>query len=108
MFAALEPSRRYDVILSNPPYVTQEAVDNLPSEYQHEPAMALGSGTDGMDLVRRIVAEAKQYLKPEGVLIIEVGYNRAEFEAAFPHLEAVWLTQTNQEEMVLLLRADQL
>ena len=108
VFAALDPTQRYDLILSNPPYVTQEAVDRLPDEYQHEPAMALGSGTDGMDLVRRIVAEAWQFLKPEGVLIIEVGYNRVQFEAAFPQLDAVWLTQTNQEEMVLLLRADQL
>jgi ribosomal protein L3 glutamine methyltransferase len=100
--------RRYDLIISNPPYVTQESVDSLPEEYRHEPAMSLGAGADGMDIVRRIIAQAGQYLKPDGILIIEVGYNRAEFEAAFPALEAVWLSQASQEEMVLLLRADQL
>jgi ribosomal protein L3 glutamine methyltransferase len=88
--------------------VTQESVDNLPEEYRHEPAMSLGAGADGMDIVRRIIAQAGRHLKPDGILLIEVGFNRAEFEAAFPALEAVWLSQASQEEMVLLLRADQL
>lgn len=109
VFAALVGSgRRYDLILSNPPYVTQDAVDQLPDEYRKEPEMALGAGGDGMDVVRRIIAEAGQYLKPDGILIIEVGHNRAEFEAVFPALEAVWLSQSSAEEMLLLLRADQL
>ncbi|MDB5802046.1 MAG: ribosomal protein N(5)-glutamine methyltransferase [Rhodocyclales bacterium] len=105
---ALSEDARYDLILSNPPYVTQQAVDALPDEYRHEPAMALGAGADGMDIVRRIIAEAATYLKPDGILIIEVGHNRAQFEEAFPGLEAVWLSQASEEEMVLLLRADQL
>jgi ribosomal protein L3 glutamine methyltransferase len=108
VFNALVGEERYDLIISNPPYVTQESVDNLPEEYRHEPAMSLGAGSDGMDIVRRIIAQAGQYLKPDGILIIEVGHNRAEFEEAFPALEAVWLSQSSQEEMVLLLRADQL
>jgi ribosomal protein L3 glutamine methyltransferase len=108
VFNALAPAKRYDLILSNPPYVTQAAVDALPDEYLHEPALALGAGEDGMDLVRRIVAQAKQHLKDDGILIIEVGHNRAQFEQAFPQLEAVWLSQASGEEMVLLLRADQL
>ncbi len=103
-----DAEQSYDLILSNPPYVTQQAVDDLPDEYRHEPAMALGAGADGMDIVRRIIAQAKKYLKPDGILIIEVGHNRAEFEDAFPELEAVWLSQASEEEMVLLLRADQL
>jgi ribosomal protein L3 glutamine methyltransferase len=103
-----EDKQSYDLILSNPPYVTQQAVDDLPDEYRHEPAMALGAGADGMDIVRRIIAQAKKYLKPDGILIIEVGHNRDEFEDAFPELEAVWLSQASEEEMVLLLRADQL
>ncbi|MDB5814867.1 MAG: hypothetical protein JWN23_1984 [Rhodocyclales bacterium] len=102
------PEQGYDLILSNPPYVTQAAVDSLPDEYLREPSMALGAGDDGMDIVRRIIAQAGRYLKPDGVLVIEVGHNRAEFEEAFPELEAVWLSQASEEEMVLLLRADQL
>ncbi len=74
----------YDLILSNPPYVTQQAVDSLPDEYRHEPAMALGAGADGMDIVRRIIAQARKYLKPDGILVIEVGHNRAQFRIGVP------------------------
>jgi ribosomal protein L3 glutamine methyltransferase len=107
VFAALK-DERYDLIISNPPYVTQSSVDALPPEYLHEPALALGSGDDGMDVVRRIIASAHRHLTSEGVLIIEVGHNREEFEAAFPALEPVWLSNTSEEEKLLLLRADQL
>lgn len=107
VFSALG-DERYDLIVSNPPYVTQASVDALPAEYLHEPAMALGSGDDGMDVVRRILRDAPHHLTAAGVLLIEVGHNRAEFEAAFPELEPVWLTTTSEEEKLLLLRADQL
>jgi len=107
VFSALK-DERYDLILSNPPYVTQTAVDALPEEYRHEPAMSLGAGDDGMNIVRQIIAGARKHLTDNAVLLIEVGHNRIEFEAAFPSLEAVWLTNASEEEKVLLLRADQL
>lgn len=99
---------RYDLILSNPPYVTEESMQMLPNEYLHEPHMALAGGNDGMDIVRRIIAGARQHLKPEGILVVEVGHNRTEVEAAFPQLEFVWLTNASEEEKVFLLRYDQL
>lgn len=98
----------YDLILSNPPYVTEDSMQELPEEYLHEPAMALAGGTDGMDIVRRIIAGAGRHLNPDGVLIVEVGHNRDLVEAAFPDLEFVWLTNASEEEKVFLLRAEQL
>lgn len=99
---------KYDVILSNPPYVTSESMSALPPEFLAEPAMALAAGNDGLDVVRRILAEARQHLTENGVLIVEVGHNRALVEAAFPQMDFVWLTNTTDEEKVFLLRADQL
>jgi ribosomal protein L3 glutamine methyltransferase len=99
---------KYDLILSNPPYVTEESMHELPEEYLHEPAMALAGGADGMDIVRRILSGARRHLNPGGVLIVEVGHNRELVEAAFPNLEFVWLTNASEEEKVFLLREDQL
>lgn len=98
----------YDLILSNPPYVTEESMHELPEEYLHEPSMALAGGSDGLDIVRRIITGARRHLTPDGVLIVEVGHNRELVEAAFPALEFVWLTNASEEEKVFLLRADQL
>ncbi|NSL56851.1 50S ribosomal protein L3 N(5)-glutamine methyltransferase [Uliginosibacterium aquaticum] len=99
---------RYDLILSNPPYVTEESMQVLPEEYLHEPRMALAAGEDGMDIVRRIIAGARRHLTDEGILVVEVGHNRDLVEAAFPALEFVWLSSASEEEKVFLLRADQL
>ncbi|MDO6385451.1 MULTISPECIES: 50S ribosomal protein L3 N(5)-glutamine methyltransferase [unclassified Uliginosibacterium] len=99
---------RYDLILSNPPYVTEESMQALPGEYLHEPRMALAAGEDGMDIVRRIIAGARRHLTDEGILVVEVGHNRDLVEAAFPALEFVWLSSASEEEKVFLLRADQL
>lgn len=99
---------RYDLILSNPPYVTEEAMQALPDEYLHEPRMALAAGDDGMDIVRRIIAGARRHLTENGILVVEVGHNRELVEAAFPALEFVWLSSASEEEKVFLLRADQL
>ncbi|MDP5239523.1 50S ribosomal protein L3 N(5)-glutamine methyltransferase [Uliginosibacterium sp. 31-16] len=99
---------RYDLILSNPPYVTEESMQALPDEYLHEPRMALAAGDDGMDIVRRIIGGARRHLSSEGILVVEVGHNRDLVEAAFPQLEFVWLTNASEEEKVFLLRADQL
>ena len=97
--------QRFDLILSNPPYVTQQAMDSLPAEYLHEPRMALAAGDDGMDIVRRILAEARQHLTPEGVLVVEVGHNREQVEAAFPQLPLIWLPTSGGDDMVFLVQA---
>lgn len=90
LFTALK-GRRYDLILANPPYVDAEDLADMPAEYQHEPALALGSGEDGLDLTRRMLAEAADYLNPNGLLFIEVGNSAAAMDEAFPELLLTWL-----------------
>ena len=107
VFSALN-EERYDLILSNPPYVTDDSMATLPDEYLREPRMALAGGSDGLDIVRHIIAGALRHLSPDGILVVEVGHNRELVEAAFPELEFVWLTNASEEEKVFLLRADQL
>ncbi|MDB5774760.1 MAG: hypothetical protein JWP38_893 [Herbaspirillum sp.] len=102
------PPKKYDLIISNPPYVNAGAMEKLPQEYRREPALALAGGDDGMDLVRRIVAGAKEYLTPGGVLIVEIGHERAHAEAAFPDLELTWISTSAGDDMVFLLSAGQL
>lgn len=96
---------RYDLILTNPPYVNQSSMDSLPAEYRHEPQLALAGGDDGLDVVRRIFAGAHAHLKKNGLLIVEVGHERPHVEAAFPHLPCIWLTTSAGDDMVFLLHA---
>ena len=100
--------RRFDLILSNPPYVTAEAMDALPPEYLHEPHMALASGDDGLDVVRRLLSQAAAHLNPGGILAVEVGHNRHIVEAAFPDLPFNWLSTRGGDDMVFLLRREDL
>ena len=100
--------RRYDLIISNPPYVTAESMAALPPEYRHEPALALGAGADGLDVVRRILAGAKQHLQPGGLLAVEVGHNRDIVDAAFPQLPLTWLNTPSGEEKIFLVNGDDL
>ncbi len=100
--------RRYDVIVSNPPYVDAEAMGTLPAEYRAEPALALASGTDGLDHVRTILKEAATHLNPGGLLVVEIGHNRARLEAAFPSLPFTWLEAGGSDEYVFLLTREQL
>ncbi|MBP6801865.1 MAG: 50S ribosomal protein L3 N(5)-glutamine methyltransferase [Zoogloea sp.] len=102
------PEQRFDFILSNPPYVTREAMDALPAEYLHEPGLALGSGEDGLDLVRKLLADAPRYLAPEGLLAIEVGHNREIVEEAFPALSPTWLSAPSGDDKIFVLEAGQL
>ncbi|WP_077285819.1 50S ribosomal protein L3 N(5)-glutamine methyltransferase [Cognaticolwellia aestuarii] len=81
----------YDLIVTNPPYVDQEDVDALPQEFLHEPEMGLGSGFDGLDIVRQILAQAANHLTEHGVLICEVGNSQVHLTAAFPHVPFQWL-----------------
>jgi ribosomal protein L3 glutamine methyltransferase len=106
MFANLM-RKSYDLIISNPPYVTAVAMEDLPPEYRHEPALALAGGEDGLDAVRTIVGEAPRFLNPGGTLAVEVGHNRDAAELAFPRLPFVWLeTKTTSDSVFLLKRED--
>jgi ribosomal protein L3 glutamine methyltransferase len=100
--------RRYDLIVSNPPYVSAAEMQSLPEEYRREPALALDGGADGLDVVRRILALARAHLTPGGVVVIEIGGGRAELEAAFPALEPTWLETSAGGDQVFLLERDQL
>jgi ribosomal protein L3 glutamine methyltransferase len=102
------PEKSYDLIISNPPYVTSRAMEELPAEYRHEPALALAAGDDGMDAVRTIVHDAPRFLSPDGVLVVEVGHNRDAAEAAFPRLPFTWLATPDAEDAVFLLRREEL
>lgn len=100
--------RQYDLIISNPPYVDAPSMDTLPPEYLHEPRLALGSGDDGLDATRKILEQAARYLKPDGLLIVEIGHNRSVLEAAYPELPFVWLEVSAGNEFVFLLRREDL
>jgi len=96
----------YDLIVCNPPYVNSQSMAELPKEYRHEPALALAGGDDGMDLVRRILKDAPSRLSPIGVLVLEIGNERAHFEHAFRKLEVVWLDTSAGADQVLLVTRD--
>ena len=98
----------YDLILSNPPYVNAESVAALPAEYRHEPALALGSGTDGLDATRSILRDAARHLNPGGLLAVEIGHNRAALENAFPQLDFAWPEIEGGEDTVFILSREQL
>jgi ribosomal protein L3 glutamine methyltransferase len=102
------PGKSYDLIISNPPYVTTMAMEALPREYRHEPALALAGGDDGMDAVRTILREAPSFLQPGGLLVVEVGHNREAAESAFPRMPFVWLATPSSADSVFLLQRDDL
>ena len=93
----------YDLILCNPPYVNQDSMEQLPAEFKAEPALALAGGVDGMDFVRGLIAQAPAHMTDNAVLVLEIGHERAHFEAAFPRLETVWLPTSAGDDQVLLL-----
>jgi ribosomal protein L3 glutamine methyltransferase len=101
LFASLPGA--YDLILCNPPYVTDASMAALPAEYRAEPALALAGGADGMDLIRRIVAEAPAHMNEDAVIVIEVGHERRRFEAAFARLECAWLETSGGDDRVVLV-----
>ena len=86
------PGQKYDLIVSNPPYVDQEDVDSLPAEFHHEPEIGLGSGSDGLDITRKILAQASQHLTENGVLVCEVGNSQIHVEATYPEVDFLWLS----------------
>ncbi len=108
LYAKLPKGKKYDLIVTNPPYVNSESMRSLPAEYRAEPQIALAGGDDGMDLVRTIVAGAKARLNPGGVLVVEIGNEFAFAESAFADYELTWLSTSAGDEQVFLLTADQL
>ena len=102
------PQKKYDIIITNPPYVGQAEFDNLPEEYTHEPSLGLVAGEDGLDCVRIILREAIHYLQPHGILIVEVGNSQRAVEQAYPDVPFTWLEFEHGGEGVFLLDASQL
>ena len=102
----------YDLILCNPPYVNAQSMAALPPEFQAEPALALdgntAGSTDGMDFVRQLLADAPACMSEQAILVLEIGHERAHFEAAFPKLEVIWLASSAGEDQVLLVTREAL
>ena len=107
LFAPLA-GQRYDLIISNPPYVDAKAMARLPTEYRHEPRLALAAGDDGLAVVRRILADAPRYLTRNGALLCEIGRGQKPLEAAFPRLPFLWLDTEQSTGEVFWIAADQL
>jgi ribosomal protein L3 glutamine methyltransferase len=98
-------NQRYDLILTNPPYVDAEAMARLPAEFRHEPALALDGGKDGLDVVRRILAGAPKHLTREGAIVCEVGRGRPVLEREYSDLDFLWLdTEESSGEVFLITR----
>ncbi len=98
----------YDLILCNPPYVNTQSMAALPAEYRAEPSLALAGGTDGMDFIRRLLADAPACMSENAVLVLEIGNERTHFETAFPRLEVVWLATSAGDDQVLLVARESL
>jgi ribosomal protein L3 glutamine methyltransferase len=101
-------AHRYDVVLCNPPYVTDASMARLPKEYTHEPKIALAGGADGMNVIKRLLREARSHLKRGGVLIVEVGGERATVEKQFKDVPMTWLTTSAGDDMVFMTRQEEL
>jgi len=98
----------FDLIICNPPYVNATSMSTLPAEYHAEPELALAGGDDGMDLIRRIIAQAPDYLSERGAILIEIGNEYENFKKAFPQIPAIWMEVSAGEEQVLLIQAEDL
>ncbi|MEI8385426.1 MAG: 50S ribosomal protein L3 N(5)-glutamine methyltransferase [Nitrosomonadaceae bacterium] len=107
LFGALE-GRRYDLIISNPPYVNAESMASLPKEYQYEPRHGLASGHDGLEATKEILKSAANYLNDKGILIVEIGHNRTALEEAFPQTPFTWLETSAGDGFVFMLTRDHL
>jgi len=102
------PAARYDLILSNPPYVPTREMRGLPEEFQREPAMALDGGRDGLDVVRKLLRQARERLQPHGIVALEVGQAKPALDAAFPELDPHWLHTADGEDCVCVITAKRL
>ena len=98
----------FDLIICNPPYVNANSMNALPAEYHAEPALALAGGDDGMDLIRKIIASAPDYLSERGAILIEIGNEYEHFKKAFPQIPVIWMEVSAGDEQVLLIQAEDL
>jgi ribosomal protein L3 glutamine methyltransferase len=105
LYQAIPAGKQYDLIFSNPPYVNSISMACLPDEYRAEPNIALAGGDDGMDLVRIIVRDAGRYLKPNGILVVEIGNEYGFAVQAFKDLPLTWLDVSGSDDGVFLLTA---
>ncbi|EDQ01009.1 50S ribosomal protein L3 N(5)-glutamine methyltransferase [Shewanella benthica] len=108
IFSAIPKGPHYDLIVSNPPYVDAEDIGDMPDEYQHEPAIGLASGRDGLDLTKRILANAADYMTTDGLLVVEVGNSMVHLLEQFPNVPFTWVTFENGGDGVFVLTRDQL
>lgn len=111
LFEALpvvDEDSKYDLIICNPPYVNAQTMTSLPPEYHAEPSMSLAGGSDGMDLIRKILQNAKEYLRTDGALVLEIGNEAKNFQAAFPEVPVNWLEVSAGDDQVLLIQAEDL
>ncbi|MFM9968928.1 MAG: 50S ribosomal protein L3 N(5)-glutamine methyltransferase [Burkholderiales bacterium] len=107
LFRSLPPTK-YDLIISNPPYVDARAMKRLPEEYRREPQIALDGGNDGLEFVDRILKESRSYLTSKGSIVIEIGRNRRAFERRYPRLNVMWLDSTDHQDAVIWIDANTL
>ena len=108
LFAGLDSEKRFDLIVSNPPYVDLDDLASMPEEYQYEPALALASGNDGLDFTRRLLREAEHYLTQDGVLVVEVGNSSQALGLAFPKVSFVWIDFDEGDGGVFMLTREEL
>ncbi|TCV74369.1 [LSU ribosomal protein L3P]-glutamine N5-methyltransferase [Neorhizobium sp. R1-B] len=107
LFAPLG-KKKYDLIITNPPYVDHEAMEGFPDEFRAEPAMAFDGGEDGLDIVRQLLAEAPKHLNPGGGMLCEIGSGREILEEEFPDLELLWLETAESQDAVFWVSAEAL
>ncbi|ABZ77215.1 modification methylase, HemK family [Shewanella halifaxensis HAW-EB4] len=108
LFSAIPKGPHYDLIVSNPPYVDAEDIGDMPDEYHHEPEIGLASGRDGLDLTKRILANAADYLTEDGLLVVEVGNSMVHLSEQFPDVPFTWVNFENGGDGVFILTRDQL
>ncbi|WP_351189506.1 50S ribosomal protein L3 N(5)-glutamine methyltransferase [Shewanella sp. TB4-MNA-CIBAN-0142] len=108
LFSAIPKGQHYDLIVSNPPYVDAQDIDDMPEEYHHEPAIGLASGNDGLDLTKRILANAADYLTETGLLVVEVGNSMVHLIEQYPDMPFAWVDFEFGGDGVFVLNRDQL